>query len=212
MDFAWSRSIVIIHCFLLRCQIQWKIQNLSSVESIVNKVVGLKEFISIFQEWNLSELMAAKNRKLAMQNNTLTTRIKASGTTRERECDCRRHVPTTEWVNTKGTTNGTAELSTVNMTSKTFIEVINLNIIVDLRTRWKAETALKRRRHIDHNAILTDLDKRVVISFLVHAEESRARIEDALDHKTFLHALVQRSTIHNTNCISISSVKHITFV
>jgi len=151
--------------------------------------------------------MAAEDRKLAVKDSTLTAHIEASWAARIWEGHCRRDITTAHWVKTDRAADGSAETSTICLSGDTLIEVVDLNVIVDLAARRKAEAELERRREVDLNTVLKDVDIRVVINIISTAEETRARVHDTLDAKASLETVRKSSTIDNTDTIGILSVK-----
>jgi len=170
-------------------------------------VEGLNESVSISKEGDLSKLVAAEDGHLAVKDNTLTTHVHASGEARKREGHCRREIATTHGINTNRTTDGAAETSNISFLTDTLVKVVNLDVIVDLAARRKAEAELEHRRNADLNTVLVNLDIGVIIKLLSLAEHTRAGIHDTLNKEAGLHLLAKLSAIDDTDSIRILSVK-----
>jgi len=179
----------------------------SAVEGLLGLVEGINESVGISQEGDLSELVAAEDGQLAVEGGTLAANVEASGAARIREVHCRRDVATAEGVDTDGAADGLAEASTVSLLADALVEVVDLDVIVDLTARAKAEAALEHRGHVDLNTVLVDLNIGVLIGILGLAEKTRARVEDTLDAKAGLHSLIELSAIDDAESIGVLSVE-----
>jgi len=151
--------------------------------------------------------VAAEDGELAVEDNTLTAHVEASGAARIREVHCRRDVATAEGVETKRAADGAAETSTISLLTDTLVEVVNLDVIVDLRAGAHAEAALERRGHVDLNTVLVDHGIGVVEDFILLADEARARVHDTLDAEAGLHTVAELSTVDDADSVGILSLR-----
>jgi len=177
------------------------------LEGTLSLMEGIDEGISIFEERNLSELVAAEDGELAVHDNTLTADIEASWAARIREVHCRGDITTAHWVQAERAADGAAETGTISLLAETLIEVVDLNVIVDLTARTAADAALEGRGKVDLNTVLVDLNIGVVIDLRGLAEETRAGVHDTLNAEASLHLLRERSVVHDADAIRISGVE-----
>jgi len=152
--------------------------------------------------------VAADDRQLAVEGDTLTADIAAGGEARVTEVDGRRDVATAVRVDTAGeAADRAAAARTVSLLADTLVEVIDLNVIVDLITAGHADAAVEAGRHVNLNTVLMDLNIRVLIHPPCSTAEARARVEDTPDDEAELHVFIELSTIDNANSIGVLSLE-----
>jgi len=154
--------------------------------------------------------MAAEDGQLAVQNSALAAHVEAGGAAGVREVHRRRDVATADGVDAERAADGAAEASAVDFLADALVEVVDLNVVVDLTARAKAQADLEHHGHVDLNTVLVDLDVRALIHLAGLAEETRAGVEDTHDNKALLHALIELSTIDDLESIGILSVQGLT--
>ena len=154
--------------------------------------------------------MAAEDGELAVEDDTLTADVEAGGAARIGEVHCRRDVATAEGVEAKRAADGGAEAGAISLLTDALVEVVDLNVIVDLRARREAEAELEGRGEVDLDAVLVDLHVGVLVDLLLLAEEARAGVEDTLDAEAGLHLLAKLSAIDDADGIGVLSVEVLT--
>jgi len=93
------------------------------------------------------------------------------------------------------------------MLSNALVKVVDPDVVVDLTAARKPEAGLEWRRHVDFNAILMDLDIRVVHDLLGLAEVTVAGVENTLAKEEAPHLLAERSAVEDADLVALLGVE-----
>ena len=179
------------------------------IESPLSLIESIDKAVCILQEGYLCQLMTTPVRIDTMKGDTLATGITTSRTTLGWEPHCRRDVTA---VARNGSVERAAHRTTatraMSLTTKTLVEVVDLDETIDLPARSKTETRIEHGGHVNFDAILVDLHVRLAIDSVRCATETRERVEATQAEDALLHSfLVERSTIDNADSSRIHSVE-----